>query len=396
MVDPSSDATHRSWMICREYRWKKPLTKWDSLPCLRLEPSRPLYDCSQCGFANTLGHACPWCSGVCLNRVVALKDLRRRRRVSAPTLLSDAQKAQLARIARRSAEAPAGHTETPRLMHAVRRRRHRRAAVYSAKDIVATATTSVQLQPFLHKLADMREKDTPATPVHVTTATPPTTVTNLNDTLHDTGSDKTEVASSKSIGFSSQRTLRRKQRMTILRQRSSRSLRKRSTSFSKPTSLKRVEASTPVVVAQSVSLSQIPLGHPQRPLYTAIRKNMTPPTIPICAIPLLDNTQDRALQQSQSHSQIQAHERATKSLDIPRPATVGYSLVKRTYVPASEWTAGASLTGEAELRIDLARCRSVDDLDYALCEGDAKRGSAVKEKVKSLGRGLRGLLRGRA
>jgi len=136
----------------------------------------------------------------------------------------------------------------------------------------------------------------------------------------------------------SQRTLRRKQRIGVLQRRSSCSLRKRSTPSLSKASSRRVESTVAPMARPSTPTSQasatlIPLGHPQRPLYTAIRKNMSRPPIPDYLIPKMD--------MSALHGQM--YDRATKSLDVPRAATLGPSYGRGAVIPASEWTMGCSL-----------------------------------------------------
>lgn len=189
----------------------------------------------------------------------------------------------------------------------------------------------------------------------------------------------------------SQRTLRRKQRMGVLRQRSSCSLRKRSTPSLSKASSRRIESAVTSVARPSTPTSQaftplIPLGHPQRPLYTAIRKNMPRPPIPDYLIPKAD--------MNALHGQM--FDRGTKSLDVPRAATLGRSYGHRAVIPPTEWTMGCSLSGETELRMSLDRCRSADSVTSDFKFRETRKGGAVRDKVKSLGKGLRGLLLGRA
>lgn len=411
-------------LLWREYKRSRRLAKWDSLPCLRLLPHRALFKCDRCHFMNVIGPLCPWCVGPCVEIPAAnTGTCQRSRRLSAPSLLNDAQKAQLDRIGQcrpsgRDGNERSGHQAIgspssaddnanrlmrppkPDPLRPSRHRRNRRAAIHSATDVVTNATTDTELQPFLRQLANMCEanEETGSPPSPVLQEAVPSASTSMDpnvDSIRIKGlvivdqgdSGRGDVVSSITTSTFSHRTLRRKQRMSILRKRSSRSLRKRSTPSLSTAPAKRAEStshieSLPALPSPPLSPGHVPLGHPQRPLYTAIRKNMSPPTISGYPVQGLDSM--RALRR----------EREYKSLDIPRAATLGRSH-GRMFVPASEWTLGYSLSGETELRMNLARCRSADSaaVDFKFVE--PKRDGVVREKVKSLGKGLRGLLLGK-
>lgn len=200
----------------------------------------------------------------------------------------------------------------------------------------------------------------------------------------------------------SQRTLRRKQRISVLRQRSTCSLRRRAPLSPSMTPLRRMEPPKRITTPDSVkeeakstvpSLfptdSPIPLGHPARPLYTAIRKNMLPsPNITCGSIRSGDHTSFHAT----------VLDRGSKSLDIPRPSVSSHrdldlrSETRYHYYPTSASALGCSLSGETEMRMNLARRRSMDGApsDYKFHE--VRRGGLVRDKVKNLGRGLKDLL----
>lgn len=141
----------------------------------------------------------------------------------------------------------------------------------------------------------------------------------------------------------------------------------------------------------------IPLGHPQRPLYTAIRKNMSRPESP---------TPSAAASAS---FDFHVYERGTRSLDIDdAPPALRYGSLARASQLAIAYTAarpvlftagtgaGFSVSGETEMRMDLARSRSMDGVpgDFAFREGKRRQeGASVKARVKSLGKTLKGLLR---
>ena len=147
--------TYRRSLACLtgELHAASQLTKWESLPRLRLEPRRILYDCSVCSFTNTIGPTCPWCLSMCRSRAPGSQCARRR--VSCPQLLSEAQREQMRRLEMRPAMATrfnnhAVSSKRPRRdaarvrarprVHTAHRREHRKAGVHSTADIVATIT----------------------------------------------------------------------------------------------------------------------------------------------------------------------------------------------------------------------------------------------------------------
>ena len=107
------------------------------------------------------------------------------------------------------------------------------------------------------------------------------------------------------------------------------------------------------------------------------------------------------------------HNRGTRSLDIEhgRPPALRYgSLTRASHLaiayaarPALLASGGFSVSGETEMRMDLARSRSMDGVpgDFAFREGKGRKGpglgsgveAAMKAKVKSLGKTLKSLLR---
>lgn len=137
-------------------------------------PNKCIFECGRCHFMNTIGPTCPWCLGACdkmvdTNAVIGARP----RRISAPQLLSNAQKAQLERIEKRTAErkysvkpttfrvpGAASHGDVlfdnsgvltrwrePTSTKTVLRASNRKAAIYSVGDVVASVTT-VWLSPF--------------------------------------------------------------------------------------------------------------------------------------------------------------------------------------------------------------------------------------------------------
>ncbi|KZT07603.1 uncharacterized protein LAESUDRAFT_724568 [Laetiporus sulphureus 93-53] len=395
-----NESSFRPRMLWRNYNWDKRIARWESLPCLRLQPNRDLFNCQRCGFTNVLGFTCTWCSGLCdIVRVARSAVALVRRRASTPSLLSAAQKTRVDRMGRQRAHVvlsnrPERHlspiedsqiqlsanTVSQHSTKTLLRRNRRRAAIYSATDVVATS--DLELQPYLRRLTDMFWTD--EQPAAIAPSDCSSTRGASEVGLQAGNIESTESESVASTGTFSQRTLRRKQRMSVLRQRSSRSLRKRSSCTLSTASSRRGE-NPQAIVMQSASSSvafapvQVPLGHPHRPLYTAIRKNMASPSIPDVPIPAIDCTALHAT----------PYDRTVKSLDIPRSTAV---VRHYAFIPASDWTAGCSLTGEAELRMDLERCRSAEAIPIQYTEGEARRGRAVKEKVRNLRKGLKGLL----
>ncbi|KAI0649183.1 hypothetical protein C8Q79DRAFT_999029 [Trametes meyenii] len=448
----------RPRILLRELRMRKHQQqqqrprRWDSVPCLKLAPAnRPFFVCQGCQFPNVLCEVCPWCLDEC-DEVAALAAVVRRR-LSSPTLLSDAQKMQLARIERRlggeggdgwrgttsegeaegrgpskgegraqavddlregvcrgdCAPEPAPESEPEpecgqESAESVRLR-HRNAVLYSAADVVATATVVRPLPSFspplfCRQLTTYNEEPSPSSP-HPAQRLPRRPCAPVQ--LTDQSEPRTPLSVPPSPLPHGTPSLRRKRRMSVLRQRSSCSLRRRATTSSTTTTHRRSETVPSPCVgsrpkANSVRFSSpppisdpdaIPLGHPQRPLYTAIRKNMSRPASPS---PSLGGSVDAF--------QTAVYERGTRSLDIPR-----YNSLGRSYLSIAAYArpvlfppsaSGFSVSGETELRMDLARSRSMDGVpsDFAFREVKADA-STVKAKVKSLGKTLKGLLRGR-
>ncbi|KAI0833424.1 hypothetical protein BC628DRAFT_1406465 [Trametes gibbosa] len=456
----------RPRILLRELKKRRHPRSSDSLPCLKLAPeNRPFFVCPACQFPNVLCELCPWC--LCHCEVAAALVAVVRRRLSSPTLLNDAQKSQLARLERRAGGAaaladamsarssctrsalarassrceleceesadgdlPDGACETcenERLAESESaavdrvRREHRNAVLYSAADVVATATADTTLRPFLDEIAathlenltsdlerSVREAVPHPSPPRKSSARPvrpattPLRMSTRNVDLADHSEPRTPSCPSPS-SVPHIPSLRRKRRMSVLRKRSSCSLRRRTTTPSSTVTHRRSEtAPSPppsiLTKAHTVRFSSpppgcdpdVPLGHPQRPLYTAIRKNMLRPSSPA---PSSTGSIDAAFE-------LDVLERGTRSLDIPRFSSLG-----RSYLSVAAYTrpvlfppsaSGFSVSGETELRMDLARSRSMDgvpsDFTFREVKPDA---STVKARVKSLGKTLKGLLKGK-
>ncbi|EIW57483.1 uncharacterized protein TRAVEDRAFT_72571 [Trametes versicolor FP-101664 SS1] len=439
----SAVAAQRPRILLRELRKRRHPRRSDSLPCLQLAPeNRPYFVCGACQFPNVLCELCPWCLARCDAAAPVAVVVTVRRRLSSPTLLNDAQKAQLARIERHGARAA---TRKPTSSHACRsdesapddlrelggcegqpepaavdrvRRAHRNAVLYSAADVVATATADSSLQPFLDEitathLENLELEQRPTTVVSRKPSPPltpsarpsrPCTTTPRMSTRDVSATEYSEPRTPPSgppSPLPHTPSLRRKRRMSVLRQRSSCSLRRRATTTGSTMSHRRSDTvpatpTSPRPKAHSVRFSSpppgsdpdmIPLGHPQRPLYTAIRKNMSSPAPSVRGS--LDATFDPTLL-----------ERGTRSLDIPRFNSLG-----RSYLSVAAYSrpvlfppsaSGFSVSGETELRMDLARSRSMEGVpsDFAFSEvkPDASR---MKAKMKSFGKTLKSLLKGK-
>ncbi|KAJ8495927.1 hypothetical protein ONZ51_g1378 [Trametes cubensis] len=330
------------------------------------------------------------------------------------------------------------------------RRRHRNAVLYSAADVVATptlVTTSSPRPPFSALVRspslssplgrffaaisrrdrrdappEPRAKDDPGPIEHTAVDAPQTICTTRTPAhappyelspRHGELTEQSEPQTPPSLSPSPlphTPSLRRKRRMSVLRQRSSCSLRRRATTSGSTATHRRSETApsapaSPRSKAHSVRFSSpppslptsepdaFPLGHPQRPLYTAIRKNMSRPSSPA---PSMGSGHSAAVDAA---FQTTVYERQTRSLDLPRFNSLG-----RSYLSMAAYTrpvlfppsaSGFSVSGETELRMDLARSRSMDGVpsDFAFRETKPDA-STVKAKVKSLGKTLKSLLRG--
>ncbi|KAL4062897.1 hypothetical protein J3A83DRAFT_1498763 [Scleroderma citrinum] len=135
------------------------------------------------------------------------------------------------------------------------------------------------------------------------------------------------------------------------------------------------------------------LGHPSRPYYSAIRKNMSRPSSPV-----LPRTPSPIL------SQFEYVPRGTKSLDGgERPYTslhyAHHSRPMSMILPGQTYS-GFSLSGETEMRINLARWRQEDAPDapgdYLFQERSRSRiRTKMKHSVRKLGKSLKHLVLGK-
>lgn len=164
----------------------------------------------------------------------------------------------------------------------------------------------------------------------------------------------TSMHASSSFG-QPQRTIRRKKRMTLLKQKSSRSLRTRASApllGSGGNDDSCGNQCEPLVPLQPTpqTLATVRLGHPSRPYYSAIRPNMSRPNTPANTSSLPPS---RAA--SPSHAVICSNTFHPPNLALPSPAP------RRSYpYPSTSSTIGFSMSGETELRMALARWRSLE------------------------------------
>lgn len=203
--------------------------------------------------------------------------------------------------------------------------------------------------------------------------------------------------------------LRRKKGMPSLKRMSSLSCRSRSQQSS-PTFDDRAESPAPHTMHVAPAPSPAPsttvsaehpvrIGHPSRPYYTVIRKNMSRPGTPglPCSLPRTP---------SPIPSDYDYAPRATRSLDCGERISVRFGRDSRPMsmvlpgqpIPVNLYS-GFSLSGETEMRMNLARWRKEDGPDepgdYLFRETD-HRGKGIKGRVRKLGKGLRELVLGRS
>lgn len=220
-------------------------------------------------------------------------------------------------------------------------------------------------------------------------------------------SDRGPMQSTSSISSSQcspKRGLRRTQNMTLLPRGSSLSPRSRSP-------LRESYPTSAVEPRQSLALSLTPshdhdappvrLGHPSRPYYSAIRKDMSRPTSPVFSI-----ATPRTPSPIPSH--VDYAPRETKSLDCGDRSGIQYarelrpmSMVLSGRPPTSPVAhSGCSLSGEMELRMNLARWRREDAPGepggYHFRETSRSPKMSMKGRVKQLGKGLKELVLGRS
>ncbi|KAI0076171.1 hypothetical protein K474DRAFT_1772687 [Panus rudis PR-1116 ss-1] len=334
--------------LWREFKKCRRLRRWESVPVLKLLPKgRTLYVCKRCKSTNVFGIVCLWCTDSC--EVVPAIGPVVRRRVSAPQLLSEEQKEQLRGIECRltqmsisgSLVTAGDFTEPPD----ARRKRHRDAKVYSVEMLPAEEcdkTADMYLQAVLEPEMLHRHGTRLIPSISMVTFS-----TNTLPESHGTP-PRTLTSSLSAAAVNPGRTLRRKQRRSILRQRSSCSLRRKALSVpSHKRSQSELGRRTLTPIPQDHL--DVPLGHTSRPLYTAIRKNMSRPTTPTRApsppFPDLASRGSRSLDLPTSYSA------SLLTSDSRYPSS--YRSVPRT---------GYSLSGEVEMRMALAKSHTDDGI----------------------------------
>lgn len=203
--------------------------------------------------------------------------------------------------------------------------------------------------------------------------------------------------------------LRRKRGVPSLKRMSSLSCRSRSQQSS-PAIDDRTESPAPHTVHVAPTASPAPssavsaeppvrIGHPSRPYYTVIRKNMSRPST-------AGNPSTLPRTPSPIPSDYDYAPRATKSLDCGERIPVQFGRDSRPMsmvlpgqaVPANMFS-GFSLSGETEMRMNLARWRKEDGPDEPgdyLFKETGHRGKGIKGRVRKLGKGLRDLVLGRS
>lgn len=228
------------------------------------------------------------------------------------------------------------------------------------------------------------------------------------DVYPDCVSHARALSSAVSLSESSPK-LRRKKGVPSLKRMSSLSCRSRSQQSS-PAFDDRAEshashtmhvAPAPSPAPSTAMSAEIPvrIGHPSRPYYTVIRKNMSRP-----GTPGLPSSLPRT--PSPIPSDYDYAPRGTRSLDCGERVPVQFGRDSRPMsmilpgqaIPVNVYS-GFSLSGETEMRMNLARWRKEDGPDEPgdyLFKETGHRGKGIKGRVRKLGKGLRDLVLGRS
>ncbi|KIK03020.1 hypothetical protein K443DRAFT_677175 [Laccaria amethystina LaAM-08-1] len=351
----------------RDWNHKKPhLAKYSSLPTLQLTPTeRPIFQCQQCGFINTLISICLWC---CWTSDAAHDQFhrsapRRPRRISAPprvttpniTLNSrpipDAignittsvrpsiNRHHLQTTTDQSQSQIRSPTKTPRLRLSI-------PSLPSQSDVDRSTTTSKSSR-FSLFLDFNNNAGRPDSNQHTHTHARETMKKTLDD--DDDEEHTSPISGGGGGGESHQRTLRRKRRINIVEQAQLDVSSSGPIAISFDLELKEKEkekedesrisfdhnlesmrypaskelpqtpppSSSPILPPPSSSSSppssssqtqttptSIRIGHPNRPYYTAIRKNMSPPASPSSSPPPSRPTSSMGLSPSRPTSLI--------------------------------------------------------------------------------------------
>ncbi|KAG1736552.1 hypothetical protein EDB19DRAFT_1720960 [Suillus lakei] len=203
--------------------------------------------------------------------------------------------------------------------------------------------------------------------------------------------------------------LRRKKGMPSLKRMSSLSCRSRSqqscsvfddcTESPAPHTTHVAPISSPAPSTPVSTEPPVRIGHPSRPYYTVIRKNMSRPGTPVLPSSLSRTS-------SPIPSDYDYPPRATRSLDCGERIPVQFGRDSRPMsmvlpgqaVPVNLYS-GFSLSGETEMRMNLARLRKEDGPDEPgdyLFKETGLHGKGIKGRVRKLGKGLRDLVLGRS
>ncbi|KAF7303288.1 hypothetical protein MKEN_01292900 [Mycena kentingensis (nom. inval.)] len=156
--------------------------------------------------------------------------------------------------------------------------------------------------------------------------------------------------------------------------------------------------SSPRPVSHARSQSQPRLGHPSRPIYSAIRPNMSPPqsrpSSPHGSPPRVSPTTrpsafalDEDLEDDTDHPVISLPRRSSSRFRI------GFGAFS---TPSSESNSGFSVSGEMEMRLalaELAREERARDEQQRKNRFDKEEKGSVGRRVKKIRQGLRDLVR---
>lgn len=200
------------------------------------------------------------------------------------------------------------------------------------------------------------------------------------------------------------RTLKRKHRFSLDRQRPSPSRENTMVSHSGEKAWSTPPSSSLRACFHAVPLTplkgtppcvEVPLGHPARPIYTAIRKNMFSPATP----PSSDNpspiraTFTHGRDTSERAKSLDLHTSPVQSLDEGESYTSRYIFIPRAVDLSSG--IGFSVSGETELRMALSRRYTTGGSsahpEYKFEYHESKRLSGMKLQAKRIGRGLKNL-----
>jgi len=360
------------------------LPKSNSLPVLKLIPlDRPLFECQRCGFSNSRIPICLWCAWESDQTTRAFEQSTRGRRVSAPPKVF-----WVPMVRHEAKEAEAKTRVTSRVT------RRNREHVGDTYVFIARATTRGSKSQSKPKSLGDDYSDAPVRARHNHPRSvdrpmnpSPSISSSITDVTHATHNSLLPPI------HVSPRVLRHKKHVSFLRKKSSRSLRTK-VSMERPLSapepyVGRMAADPIVPPCPSPDFR---LGHPMRPYYSAIRKNMTRPSSPcdynfasrpsspslaaFSTSRISTTLSDSDVHRSPFHFPARGH----SSFQDPPPAM------------------GCSLSGETELRMALARNPdgSCSEYKFLKLERGGKRKGGVRSKVRQLSKDLKDFVLGAA